>query len=179
MVKHHVLPRFIHNAVAAFPFRQDRAGPGSRQLLPGIGFHGIGGIGLQVHLPLRRRSEAIPHRLRRGQDAQPHGGQIHRDQQPQQHHQPQGVLHPPGDGSAEKESQQQNHGDQHGGSDQDIFHFPSPAFLRISESSRISSSVSAWSSTRALIMRPSLPPYTRSRKPAVSSRLASSRSITG
>ena len=116
--------------------------------------------GQDVYCPLfHLLGDGLPHRLRRRQHVVLHSRQADGYQQPHQHQAPQGVLHPAGDGFAEYLPQRQQNQDQHGGRDQNIFHFPSPpAFSKMADSSAMSASVSAWLSTRLLTISPRLPP---------------------
>ena len=93
-----------------------------------------------------------------GQDAEIRRRELDREQQPQQHEPPQGVLHPPGDFLMEEPPHHQQGQNQGGGRQQDFLHFPPPAFSRIADSSAISASLSPRLSAMALIMSPKLPP---------------------
>ena len=116
--------------------------------------------GKDVHRPLLQLAgDGLRRRLRCGEHVVLQGGQADGHQQPHQHQQPQGVLHPAGDAPAEHRPQGQQRQDQHGGCDEDLLHVQSPpAFSRMADSSAMSASVRAWRSTRLLTIRPRLPP---------------------
>ena len=99
-----------------------------------------------------------------------HGDELRRDQQPDQRQQPQGVPQPGADPPPQRRPQDQDHGDDPAGGQCPGYRHrsPSSASRRISRSSRRSSSVSSCRRAMVLIISPTLPRYTRSRKLLVS-----------
>ena len=93
------------------------------------------------------------------QHGEAYGGEAHRQQKPRQNQPPQGILHTPGNGIAEKPPQKQQCCNQYGGCEKNFFHDCVPSALsRIAASSARSSSLSARLSTRLLTISPRLPP---------------------
>ena len=147
---------------------------------------GIGGLdpsvlrktdaGLLCRFGLHRQDidALLPQGLRRlygGQSYDREAEQGHWHQQPRQHNRPQAVPQSRADPLPQNSPEKQYGQDQETGGG-DPFHHdlvsPSSAFRRISRSSAISSGLSSCRWAMALIISPTLPRYTRSRKERVS-----------
>ena len=120
-----------------------------------------------------------PGRLHRG------GVELPRHQQPHQRHRPQGVPQPGADPAAKRRPEDQHRPDQQRGGPYPVpqkrAHSPPPfsAWSRMARSSAISSPESSCRRAMALIIMPTLPRYTRSKKFRVSATTACSRSTSG
>ena len=111
-VKDHVLPGPVHHAVGAVPLQEHGPRLPVGQFLRRVELRRIGGVGQKIDALPRRRLHRLLQRLRGAQHAVPGGGQLHRQQQTQQHQQPDGILHPPGNAAAKQPAQQQHRQDQ-------------------------------------------------------------------